>query len=122
MLGERLSRLRKEMKKTQEDISKIIGITRPAYTAYERGTRNPDFDTLLKLADYFDVSVDYLLGQTDNPEGLMNQNDNPNIEGFFGFDLGSLSQDEIAELQKKLKSEVEFYLWQKKQKSEEEKQ
>ncbi|NLY47325.1 MAG: helix-turn-helix transcriptional regulator, partial [Tissierella sp.] len=50
-----------------EDIAKVIGVTRPAYTAYERGLRTPDYDILVTLADYFDVSVDYLLGRTDNP-------------------------------------------------------
>lgn len=67
MLKNRLISLRKEKKKTQEDIAKVIGVTRPAYTAYERGLRSPDYEILESLADYFDVSVDYLLGRTDNP-------------------------------------------------------
>lgn len=67
MLSKRLIELRKQKNKTQEDIAKVIGVTRPAYTAYERGLRTPDYDILVTLADYFDVSVDYLLGRTDNP-------------------------------------------------------
>ncbi|MGE7623552.1 helix-turn-helix domain-containing protein [Viridibacillus sp. NPDC096237] len=67
MLGSRLIYLRKQKGKTQQDIAKVIGITRPAYTAYETGKRNPDYDTLEKIADYYDVSTDYLLGRSDSP-------------------------------------------------------
>lgn len=67
MLKNRLILLRKKNKKTQEEIAKIIGVTRPAYTAYEIGTRSPDYTILESLADYFDVSTDYLLGRSDNP-------------------------------------------------------
>ncbi len=67
MLSDRLSKLRTKNKKTQQDMADLLGITRPAYTAYESGTRKPDYETLQKLADYFEVSVDYLLGRTDDP-------------------------------------------------------
>lgn len=67
VLGKRLTSLRNNKKKRQEDIAKIIGVTRPAYTAYEKGKRNPDYETLLKLASYFEVTVDYLLGKSDDP-------------------------------------------------------
>ena len=62
MLGKRLTLLRKERDKTQEDIATVIGITRPAYTAYESGRRHPDYDTLVRLAEYYSVTTDYLLG------------------------------------------------------------
>lgn len=65
MFNIRLSSLRKEKKKTQQDLADYLGLSRPAYTAYERGNRQPDYDILQKIADYFDVSVDYLLGRTD---------------------------------------------------------
>lgn len=64
-LGNRLKALRGE--RTQQQLADYLGITRPAYTAYERGTRQPDYETLQKLADFFDVSIDYLLGRTDKP-------------------------------------------------------
>ncbi|WP_274363742.1 helix-turn-helix domain-containing protein [Paenibacillus thermotolerans] len=62
---DRLTQLRNERKKTHQDMADMLGITRPAYTAYESGSRKPDSKTLLKLADFFDVYVDYLLGRTD---------------------------------------------------------
>lgn len=80
MLGSRLSYLRKSKGKTQEDISKVLGVTRPAYTAYETGKRNPDYDTLEKIADYYDVSIDYLLGRTDDKD--FSKNDDKEFEAF----------------------------------------
>ncbi|MGY0692663.1 helix-turn-helix domain-containing protein [Virgibacillus sp. FSP13] len=66
MLKDRLVELRKEKKRTQGEIAKVIGVTRPAYTAYEKGNRTPDYKILESLADYFDVTTDYLLGRTNN--------------------------------------------------------
>lgn len=65
MLAKRLKELRKLKRKTQQDVADYLGITRPAYTAYEQGNRNPDYDLLDKLASYFNVSTDYLLGRED---------------------------------------------------------
>ncbi|MCL5780886.1 MAG: helix-turn-helix domain-containing protein [Firmicutes bacterium] len=65
MLSARLAYLRKEKDKTQEEMANFLGITRPAYTAYESGRRQPDYSTIQKLADYFNVTVDYLLGRDE---------------------------------------------------------
>src|SRR5690606_14015533 len=61
LLSERLVKERNRKKYTQQMVADYLGVTRPAYTAYERGTRQPDYDTLKKISDYFDVSVEYLL-------------------------------------------------------------
>ncbi|WP_083465531.1 helix-turn-helix domain-containing protein [Thalassobacillus sp. C254] len=63
--GERLRSLRKEKNITQEGLGKIINVTKVSISGYENGNRTPDTDTLQKLADYFDVSVDFLLGRTN---------------------------------------------------------
>lgn len=89
LLAERLIKLRKEKKKTQQQISSILGITRPAYTAYERGTRQPDYETLQKLAELFEVSIDFLLGSSNEP--LSNKKSN---EGEY---------DSLKELNKLIK-------------------
>ena len=68
MLNIRLTTLRNSKNKTQQDIADYLGVTRPAYTAYERGTRHPDYIALQKIADYYDVTTDYLLGRTDISE------------------------------------------------------
>lgn len=67
MFAKRLAYLRKKNEYTQQRVADFLGITRPAYTAYERGTREPDYESLQKLANFFGVSTDYLLGVTDNP-------------------------------------------------------
>jgi len=65
VLRDRLRKLRADKDLTQQDMADFLGITRPAYTAYESGRRQPDNESLSKLADFFNVSVDYLLGRTD---------------------------------------------------------
>lgn len=65
MFGERLSQLRKEKGLTQEELAKALNMTRSSLSLYEIGKRDPDTDTLKKIADFFNVSTDYLLGQTD---------------------------------------------------------
>lgn len=50
-------------KKSQIKVAEDIGITQRTYSNYESGRRQPDPETLLKIADYFNVSVDYLLGR-----------------------------------------------------------
>lgn len=62
----RLKELRKEIKYTQRDVANYLGITQPAYANYENGSRQADYNTLNKLADLFNASVDYILGRTDD--------------------------------------------------------
>ncbi len=64
---ERLKLLRNKNGQSQKDIAERLGITQQAYANYERGAREPDNETLSQLADLFGVSVDYLLGRTDEP-------------------------------------------------------
>lgn len=52
---------------TQQEVSDYLGLTRAAYTNIENGKRETDFSTLVKLAFIFDVSTDYLLGNSDDP-------------------------------------------------------
>lgn len=59
----RLIQLRKRRKFTQEETAKRLDINRPAYTNYEIGKRIPEPDTLEKIADLFEVPLDYLFGR-----------------------------------------------------------
>lgn len=68
MVPGRLKNLRMMHKKTQQEIAKILGITRQGYGNYENGITEPDHSTLLKLAEIFNTSTDYLMGRTDSPE------------------------------------------------------
>lgn len=66
MFGKRISDLRKERGLTQLDLAQKIGVTRSAISLYEIEKREPDTETLLKMADFFGVSTDYLLGYSKN--------------------------------------------------------
>lgn len=59
--------LRKKSGLTMKQLGEKIGVAESTISLYEKGTREPDNATLFKLADYFGVSVDYLLGRTDTP-------------------------------------------------------
>ena len=65
ILSERLFELRKEKSLSQEDAAKEIGIAYRSYRRYEAGEREPDASTLVLVADYYGVSIDYLVGRTD---------------------------------------------------------
>ena len=62
---ERLIEQRKLNKITQRQLADYLKIAQPSYIRYENGTAEPSMDTLVKIADYFDVSVDYLLGRVE---------------------------------------------------------
>ncbi|WP_051350727.1 helix-turn-helix domain-containing protein [Caloramator sp. ALD01] len=74
MFGSRLKMLREEKGLKQKDLAKIIGISDRTIGMYEQGRREPDFETLIKIADHFGVTTDYLLGRTDNPRGMIVSN------------------------------------------------
>lgn len=59
----RIKYLRENAELTQSEVAKIIGVTQSAYSLYENGLRDIPTDTLIKLADYYRCSIDYLLGR-----------------------------------------------------------
>lgn len=67
MFAKRLAQMREKSGLTQEEISKKLGIARTTYQGYENGPREPDYDTLVKIADFHECSIDYLTGRTDDP-------------------------------------------------------
>lgn len=66
----RLKELRREANISQQDLSKIIGISKSSVNMYERGEREPGLETVKTLAEYFNVKTDYLLGKTDIKRGF----------------------------------------------------
>ena len=63
--AERLRFTRIENKMSQPMLATILGVNQRTISNWERGIRNPDFDMLMKIAETFDVSTDYLLGLKD---------------------------------------------------------
>ncbi len=65
--SERIIQLKLNKKLLQKDIADAIGVTARNYQRYEKGEQQPTLPIVIKLADYFNVSIDYLVGRTDNP-------------------------------------------------------
>jgi len=65
--GERLNYLRKENKLKAEELADIVGVKRRIIFLYEKNESKPSYDVLIALANYFNVSLDYLVGFSDNP-------------------------------------------------------
>ena len=63
-----LRNFRKAQNLSLDALGKEIGISNQAVSLLEKGKRSPSFEILLALADYFNVSLDYLVGRSDNPE------------------------------------------------------
>jgi len=68
VFGDRLKQLRTNKNIMQKDMAKYLEIATISYQRYEYGEREPDFNKLVKIADYFNVSIDYLLGRTNKSE------------------------------------------------------
>lgn len=64
----KLKELRKQNKKTQEEIANYLNITQVSYGRYELGTSEPNLQILNQLANYYKVSIDYLIGRETNNE------------------------------------------------------
>ncbi len=63
----RLKKLRTQRKISQLKLAMDIGINQNSISRYENGERQADYNTLIAFADYFNVSIDYLLERTDDP-------------------------------------------------------
>jgi len=97
MYGNRLRNLRNGKGLTMEELSEKLDMRRSTYAGYEKETRKPPLDVLITLADFHNVSVDYILGLTDNPTSSKNQNDIKEYltQGNFTWDGVPLSEEEI---------------------------
>lgn len=67
MYFQRIRDLREDHDLTQKEIAALLGIQQTVYSRYERGFQNIPLECLLFLADYYQVSTDYILGRTNNP-------------------------------------------------------
>ena len=82
---ENLKKIRKEKNITQIRLSIAAEVSQETISAYESGKALPSAETLIKIADFLDVSIDYLLDRTDNPviTNLNNKNDYDEIINIF---------------------------------------
>lgn len=68
VIGERIKTLRIDKKVTQKEIAEEIGVSPVSVQRFEYGSVRPSLDTIIALADFFDVSLDYLVGRSDDPK------------------------------------------------------
>lgn len=107
MFPDRLAKLRTERKKTHQDMADMLGITRQAYSHYENGKREPDYSTLGRLASYFEVSIDYLLGKSNVRSFEEVEVDvDPSINVAY---LGGVKHELTPDVARRLKEDIELF-------------
>ena len=98
--SERLKKLRKNAGLTQVDVAEKLGISQPAYGSWERGIKKPTQDNLVKIAQVLNVSVDYLVGNSEEKSDNLD-----NIELLFRMNSKGLTDEERRVFKKEL---IEF--------------
>ncbi len=100
MLGDRLRKLRNNRNWTQEDMAKKLEMSRGTYAHYEINKRQPDYEILKKIANIFEVSIDYLLtgeDQQGSSDEMWKELLDPKKQIFFK-DLMEAPEEKIEEL------------------------
>ncbi len=96
MLGDRIKQLRLDLSISQKDLARVIGRSKRNIAAYEKNYKCPDMETLKKLADFFQVSLDYLAGRSQ----LRSQ-----FEAAFDLDL---EENEVGKLTRGILDSVQI--------------
>lgn len=89
----RIKNLRETSNETQEELGKILNVSKATISKYENGTVEMSNDTLIKLANHFNVSTDYLLGRTDIPD-MLNEPIQIAASMKDGLDISDMDEDE----------------------------
>ena len=100
MIGERIKELRKSKKMSQSELGKFIGVSQTTVTAWENGRAEPSSSYVAKLATFFNVSTDYLLGR-DTKEDDLKTADLADDDTIFTFE-GKPIPDQDLEYMKRL--------------------
>ncbi|EJQ55134.1 helix-turn-helix domain-containing protein [Bacillus mycoides] len=107
MIGEKIKELRKNNKITQEQLGNAIGVSKMAISYFEKGKKSPGRESLEKIADYFDVTTDYLLGRSEDPE--LNEEENK-IVTEEGKNILALIESLPEDERKKALEQLEMYV------------
>lgn len=107
MLGKRITSLRKQAGLTQEELAKKLNVSRSALSQYELGTRDPNYELLIKIANFFEVTTDYLLTGKE-----LNSSSNPHKGDLMDQALKVLDSPEtfIAASDGKITPEMQEYV------------
>ncbi len=115
MIGPRLKELRRSMKLPQWKMAELLGVSQSSVDRYERNTARPTVENFLVYADYFDVSLDYIFGRCDDPQGKLYEHrprveqGNPDLKLFVDmcFDPASPMSERLKEVLSKMLEEAE---------------
>ena len=108
----RLKKLREQKRLNQTELANLLKVSNGSITKWERGDRQPDYETLENIADTFNVTIDYLLGRSDSKQEFNESQMNFStpqealsfilkqdmVADFGGYDLDNMSDDEIMEM------------------------
>ena len=86
MISFRISEIRQKKGLTQAYMAEQLKITQQTYSSYETGKRQMNFETLCMLADFYEVSTDYLLGRQDAMPSFLSEEERDIIEQYRGLD------------------------------------
>lgn len=89
ILGYRLRELRKNNNMSQEELGKIIGVTKVSVSGYENGTRIPSMETLVTILNFFKVSADYILGREMD---VVCEDENGNVVAMSKSDISIVNE------------------------------
>lgn len=111
MFSETLRELRQRFKLKQDQIAEILNVPCRTYGSWERNERQPDFETLLKIADFFQVSTDYLLGRVPMTVDVKKESPPPigDDEMQLTFHIKDAPKDE-DELEEKIRDIIRIEL------------
>lgn len=109
MFNDVIKELRLNRKLTTDDVASSIGVSGSAYRNYERGERSPSFEILVKLADFYGVTTDYLLGREPEPDPLAMLNIKVNNQKFIDIyqELPEFQQQVLVDAMRKLSASAE---------------
>lgn len=108
----RLKKLREQKRINQTELANLLKVSNGSISKWERGDRQPDYETLENIADTFNVTIDYLLGRSDSKQEFNESQMNFStpqealsfilkqdmVADFGGYDLDNMSDDEIMEM------------------------
>lgn len=99
---ERLRATREKLGLKQNEAALKIGVKNNTLSSYESGDRQPDYNTLIKIADLYEVSTEYLLRGKENKQSSKEESNN-----LFFFDMEGLTDEEIEDI----KRHIDYVKW-----------
>ena len=102
MIGERIKELRKSKKMSQSELGKFIGVSQTTVTAWENGRAEPSSSYVAKLATFFNVSTDYLLGR-DHKEDDLKTADLADDDTIFPFEGKPIPEQDLEYMKRLLR-------------------